>query len=79
MLSKTIFAISTIVLAVAASPMEVTKRTTPGQTVQQKCGNNLKASCCNSVFKDIFGLVNLNIGINCVNLDRKGSSAIVGL
>ncbi|MCJ1251574.1 hypothetical protein MMC30_008809 [Trapelia coarctata] len=56
-------------LAVAASPVEVAKRNTPAQDAQQKCGNNLKASCCNSVTQGLGGLLGLNIGLGCTAID----------
>ncbi|MCJ1397116.1 hypothetical protein MMC11_000308 [Xylographa trunciseda] len=68
MLSNTLFVISTIALAVSASPTMM-KRNTPAQGIQQQCGNNLSASCCNSVVKEVFGLVGVNVGIDCTTLD----------
>lgn len=65
--TKTILAVATMVLAVAASPVE--KRTTPAQDAQQKCGNDLKASCCNSVTKSVAGVLGVNVGLGCTPID----------
>lgn len=66
--TKSFLAVATMVLAVAANPID--KRTTPAQGVQQQCGDGLVASCCNTVGKSIGGLLGLNVGIGCVVLDR---------
>ncbi|MCJ1288918.1 hypothetical protein MMC34_000449 [Xylographa carneopallida] len=68
MLSNTIFVLTTIALAVSGSPT-VYRRNTPAQGIQQQCGNNLKASCCNSVVKEVFGLIGVNVGIDCTTLN----------
>jgi len=69
--SKTLFTVATMVLAVAASPVDIAARTTPAQEAQQKCGNNLQASCCNSVTKAVGGLLGLNIGLGCTAIDGR--------
>ena len=70
MLAQYIVAIATFALAAVASPVAVAKRnTTPAQQIQNECGNNFQASCCDSIQKELFGLIPIEIGLNCVSLN----------
>ena len=70
MLSKTILSVFAFALAASASPV-VNKRWTPAQTAQQECGNNFVASCCNQVTKQEIDGIPVNVGIDCVALNRE--------
>lgn len=68
-----ILAVAAFAAAAIASPI-VEERTwgTPAQEASQKCGNNLKLECCNSVQKQLLGgLIPIQLGIECVAIDRE--------
>ncbi|KAI4245152.1 MAG: hypothetical protein LQ352_006636, partial [Teloschistes flavicans] len=61
--------VSLAAMAVALPAENLLERTTPGQTEQNMCKQGQKAKCCDSVTKTLVGLVPINLGLNCVDLD----------
>ncbi|KAL9597633.1 MAG: hypothetical protein Q9219_005016 [cf. Caloplaca sp. 3 TL-2023] len=61
--------VSLAVMATALPAENLVERTTPGQEIQNQCSQGQKAKCCNSVTKQVFNLIPLSIGLNCVDLD----------
>jgi hypothetical protein len=59
-----------LAFAIAATATPVEKRTN-GEDIQQQCGNNLQASCCNSVSQQTLNFLPINIGQGCIPLNRK--------
>ncbi|KAI4177017.1 MAG: hypothetical protein LQ343_000497 [Gyalolechia ehrenbergii] len=67
---KNIVAFVSLVAMASAIPAEnIVARTTPGEDVQNKCSQNQKAKCCDSVTKQTFGLITVPVGLNCVDID----------
>ena len=70
MLSKTIFVAASFFLAVTAVPtpadVEVEARNAPPPP-PPACGSTLKAQCCDSVTKTLIGLLNIPVGVGCVD------------
>ncbi|KAI4231259.1 MAG: hypothetical protein L6R40_007792 [Gallowayella cf. fulva] len=63
--------VSFAVMATALPTENLVERTepTPGQTLQNQCKAGQTAKCCNSVSKTLVGLIPLQLGLNCVDLD----------
>lgn len=53
-----------------SSAAQATSSMTPAQQAQQKCGNNQKLSCCDSVQKQTLNGIPIQVGINCVTINR---------
>ena len=66
-----IIAALTFALSAVASPLNVERNETPGQSVQDKCGNTKTASCCDSLQQTVLNLIPVTVGVNCVALNRK--------
>ncbi|KAL8949277.1 MAG: hypothetical protein Q9222_004600 [Ikaeria aurantiellina] len=61
--------VSLAVMATALPAENLVERTTPGQTLQNKCSQGQTAKCCNSVTKQLLSLIPVNVGLNCVDVD----------
>ncbi|KAL8709189.1 MAG: hypothetical protein Q9220_006069 [cf. Caloplaca sp. 1 TL-2023] len=61
--------VSLAVMATALPAENLVERTTPGQTLQNKCAQGQKAKCCNSVTKQVLDLIPVSVGLNCLDLD----------
>lgn len=69
-----ILAVAAFAAAAIASPVveERNYKKTPAQKASQKCGNNQKLECCNSVEKQLLGgIIPIQVGIACVAIDRE--------
>ncbi len=72
MLAQNILAVITFAVAVVANPVLEQRNQTPSQKASQKCGNNQKLECCDSVQKQTLGgLIPIQVGINCLAIDGK--------
>lgn len=68
---KNIIAFVSLAVMASAAPAEnLVERTTPGQAVQNQCSQGQTAKCCNSLQKAVANLIPIQIGLNCVSLDR---------
>lgn len=70
---KSILAFITLAVAATAAPSALEKRqqTCPrsGADATQRCGNNLRVQCCNSVTQQrLFNIIPISVGLNCVDL-----------
>ncbi len=66
-----IFTVVSLAVAATAAPSLVARATKNEETQQQRCGNNQELKCCNSFQQSILNLVPIQLGINCVDLDRE--------
>ncbi|KAL8728527.1 MAG: hypothetical protein Q9166_005349 [cf. Caloplaca sp. 2 TL-2023] len=61
--------VSLAVMATALPAENLLERTTPGQEAQNNCTQNQTVKCCNSITEKIVGLIPINVGLNCIDID----------